>query len=112
MDVGAAFCRKREPRCDACPLAARCRYLAAGRPPERLEGARPPAQPFSSTNRWLRGRILDRLRDAADPGWVSFNCPIGDHAVDAVLDALAALSREQLLELDSSGQRARLTPSG
>ena len=112
MDVGAAFCRKREPRCDACPLAGRCRYLAAGRPPERLEVTRPPAQPFPSTNRWLRGRILDRLRDAADPGWVSFNCPIGDHAVDAVLDALAALSREQLLDLDSSGQRARLAPAG
>jgi len=60
----------------------------------------------------LRGRILDRLRDAADPGWVSFRSPIGDHAVHAVLDALAALSRDQLLELDSSGQRARLAPSG
>jgi A/G-specific adenine glycosylase len=32
MDVGAAFCRKRDPRCEACPLAGHCRYLVAGRP--------------------------------------------------------------------------------
>jgi A/G-specific adenine glycosylase len=111
MDVGAAFCRKRDPRCAACPLAAHCRYLAAGRPRERPKGARPPKQPFRSTSRWLRGRILDRLRDARASRWVVFDAPIGEHTLDAVLDALAALSREQLLELDATGRRARLAPS-
>jgi A/G-specific adenine glycosylase len=111
MDVGAAFCRKRDPRCAACPLAAHCRYLAAGRPPEQPAGARPPAQPFPSTSRWLRGRILDRLRDAPASRWIAFDGPIGEHTLDAVLDALAALSREQLLELDATGRCARLAPS-
>ena len=112
MDIGAAFCRKRDPRCAACPLAAHCRYLAAGRPPEPAKATRPPAQPFPSTSRWLRGRILDRLRDAPEGVWISFTEAIGGHAVQAVGDALVVLAKEQLLELDSSGRRARLAPSG
>jgi A/G-specific adenine glycosylase len=111
MDVGAAFCRKRDPRCAACPLAAHCRYLAAGRPQAVSSSAPTPSTPFAATNRWLRGRILDRLRDARVSRWVAFDAPMGAHTLDAVLDALAALSREQLLELDATGRRARLAPS-
>ena len=111
MDVGAAFCRKRDPRCAACPLAAHCRYLAAGRPQAVSSSVPTPSTPFAATNRWLRGRILDRLRDARVSRWVAFDAPIGEHTLDAVLDALAALSREQLLELDATGRRARLAPS-
>ena len=29
MDIGAAFCRPREPRCDICPLQATCRFASA-----------------------------------------------------------------------------------
>ena len=93
MDIGAAFCRKRDPRCGACPLATHCRYLAAGRPPEQPRAARPPAQPFPSTSRWLRGRILDRLRDAPDGAWVSIDAPIGAHdqaTIDRVLAEMAS----------------------
>lgn len=111
MDVGARFCRKRDPRCDACPLAAHCRYLAAGRPPGPSTSTSRPSRPFSETNRWLRGRILDRLRDAPDTGWVSFNEPMGGHAVESVRDALEALAQEQLLELDATGREARLNSS-
>jgi A/G-specific adenine glycosylase len=110
MDVGAAFCRKRDPRCGACPLAARCRYLAAGRPAEPASPG-PAPRPFRNTSRWLRGRILDELRDANEPGWVAFSGPMGDHPVAAIRDALAAMAREQLLEMDPGGARARLKPS-
>jgi len=108
MDVGAAFCRKRDPRCDTCPLAAQCRYLAAGRPRTSSEGRVKPHVPFRSTTRWLRGRILDRLRDAADGAWVALTGPIGEHAADAVALELGNLAREGLLELDPSRVRARL----
>jgi A/G-specific adenine glycosylase len=108
MDVGAAFCRKGEPRCDDCPLAAQCRYLAAGRPPSPLprRGSRP--KPFRSTSRWLRGRILDRLRDAPDAAWVELTEDIGEHPSDAVAIELRNLARDGLLELDGSSGRARL----
>jgi A/G-specific adenine glycosylase len=112
MDVGAVFCRARDPRCEACPLAAQCRYLAAGRPPERPAASRPAPKPFPTTSRWLRGRILDALRDAPEAGWFAFSGPIGGHSVEAVQHAVTTLAREHLLELDPSGQRARLKPEG
>jgi len=111
MDVGAAFCRKRDPRCDACPLAARCRYLAAGRPTSavtrRPEPTRP-IQPFRSTTRWLRGRILDRLRDAPDGAWIDFDERMGAHDAERVADEVLRLAREGMLERDTSTGRARL----
>ena len=108
MDVGAAFCRKRDPRCDTCPVATHCRYLAAGRPPTGSERRVKPHTRFRSTTRWLRGRILDRLRDAPDGAWVEIAAPMGEHAADAVALELRNLAREGLLELDPSRVRARL----
>jgi A/G-specific adenine glycosylase len=99
MDVGATFCRKRDPRCAACPLAAKCRYLAAGRPTSVLTPGGKPATPFRMTTRWLRGRILDRLRDTPDGTWVTFDAPIGQHALGAVQNELLRLHAERLLEL-------------
>jgi len=107
MDVGAAFCRKRDPRCEACPLSARCRYLAAGRPVATTTPRRRP-RPFRTTTRWLRGRILDRLRDAPDQSWIGFTDAIGEHDAARVAVEVANLAREGLIELEGSGGRARL----
>jgi len=107
MDVGAAFCRARDPRCDACPLASHCKFLAAGRPPVAARG-RAGSKPFRATTRWLRGRILDRLRDSPDGRWVTFDGPIGTHDVDAVIEALGDLASEGMLEVDDTGTGARL----
>jgi hypothetical protein len=60
------------------------------------------------TTRWLRGRILDRLRDAPDDAWVEFTDPIGEHPLTLVAEELANLAREGMLELDPAGPRARL----
>jgi A/G-specific adenine glycosylase len=105
MDIGAAYCRPRDPRCDACPLRATCRY-AAGAPPSGAAAPRPRARHvrFEETTRWLRGRILDRLRDA--PDWVTFAAPIGTHGADAVAASLAQLAREGMIQLEPP--RARL----
>jgi A/G-specific adenine glycosylase len=64
MDLGAAHCRPR-PRCDGCPLAARCAWkaLGAAAPPPR---ARRPAVPFASSERRWRGAVVRAL--AAAPG--------------------------------------------
>lgn len=107
MDIGAAFCRPRDPRCGECPLRASCLYAA--RPEASDVGriatprSRPPVR-FESTTRWLRGRILDRLRDA--PDWVTFDHAIGSHDRLAVEASLARLSLEGMIELDAD--RARL----
>ena len=110
MDIGAAHCRKRNPRCDVCPLASACRFRLSGGASAitAAPGPRVTAKPFPQTTRWLRGRILDRVRDAVDDAWVPFSGPIGDHPVDRVRAELTNLAGEGLLELDPSGARARL----
>ena len=69
--------------------------------------------PFPATTRWLRGRIVDRLRAALGDGWTVIDGPIGDHDRAAVTMALRALAREGLVELDpeerpEAPRRARL----
>lgn len=103
MDLGARVCRPARPRCEACPLAPACRYIRRPDGTRRVTPAasRPRAAPatrFQRTARWLRGRMLDRLRDAADGTWVSFDAPIGQHDITAIEFELERLAREGLLE--------------
>jgi A/G-specific adenine glycosylase len=99
MDFGATVCRPRNPRCDACPLRGTCRF--ASHPAERHEQPTSgrPVTPFPETNRWLRGRILDRLRQAPDGCWVVLNEAIGTHPLDRVHEAAGALARDGLVEV-------------
>jgi A/G-specific adenine glycosylase len=114
MDVGAMFCRPRQPRCDACPALAWCRYAAVVDRPAaasamgRSDASAPRARPFRATTRWLRGRLLDRLRGVPDGAWVEFPAAIGDHGPTAVAEALSAMFADGLLELDAARTRARL----
>ena len=65
MELGALICTSRAPQCGQCPVAADCRWLAAGRPPLEVAVRRP--QPYAGTDRQVRGRLLAILRDAAGP---------------------------------------------
>jgi A/G-specific adenine glycosylase len=64
MELGALTCTAASPRCDDCPVAAQCAWLAAGRPPAEI---RPVGQRYEGTDRQCRGRLLAVLRDCADP---------------------------------------------
>jgi len=64
MELGALVCRARAPRCDDCPVAARCRWLAAGRP---AAAAPRRTQSYEGTDRQARGRLLALLREATHP---------------------------------------------
>jgi A/G-specific adenine glycosylase len=59
MDLGREVCRP-IPRCSGCPLAARCGFRIAGRPPSPPQRRQPG---FDGSFRQLRGRILAVLRD-------------------------------------------------
>jgi A/G-specific adenine glycosylase len=118
MDLGARVCRPAKPRCGDCPVIAWCRYAAGERPeaaaaPPRAGGKAPVRRPeaaFPSTRRWLRGRILERARDAEDGAWVRYADPIGSHPARAVREAVTALADEGLLEAREGidGPEARL----
>lgn len=61
MELGQVVCTARPPRCDACPIAARCAWRAAGYP--TYEGPRAATQKkFEGSDRQVRGLILAELR--------------------------------------------------
>jgi A/G-specific adenine glycosylase len=120
MDIGATLCRPVSPRCGECPARTWCRYAAEGVVGRRGRGhakrAGRQAVSFPATNRWLRGRILDRLRAAHGDRWVMLDGPIGIHDPRRVATAAIALADEGLIEVAprATGEgalRARLTMS-
>ncbi len=114
MDLGATVCRPARPACDACPAQPWCRYTRSDGPSIAIRTSRASAaspQSFPATSRWLRGRILDRLREAPDGAWVALDEPIGGHDADAVSRAVRTLASEGLVERDDANKlelRARL----
>jgi A/G-specific adenine glycosylase len=65
MELGALVCTAAGPRCDACPVADRCAWRAAGYP--AYDGPPRRAQTWAGTDRQCRGRLLAVLRDSAGP---------------------------------------------
>lgn len=65
MELGAVVCTARAPRCGACPVREVCAWQGAGRP--EYTGPRKPVQGFAGTDRQVRGKLLDVLRDAPGP---------------------------------------------
>lgn len=68
IEVGALICRARSTDCESCPLASWCvarptigDALAAHR-----TGRSGKSQPFETTSRYFRGRVVDLLRSAPD----------------------------------------------
>jgi len=67
MELGALVCTAASPRCQACPVALDCAWLAAGRPAEAPEAARRRTQKYDGTDRQCRGCLLAVLRQADAP---------------------------------------------
>ncbi len=108
MDLGATVCRQATPRCAECPASAWCRSSASrGRRRRQRQGN--PEPTFASTSRWLRGRILDQLRDVPGASWGTVTGPIGNHDGDAVEAALGTMAADGLIERHRADRaRARL----
>jgi A/G-specific adenine glycosylase len=104
MDLGATVCRRRAPRCGECPLVSWCRGAFPTTPPASRAGPRAAAPDrFPATRRWLRGRIVQRLRDRADGEWHVIAAPLGEHDETAVRAAIADLARDGIVEVSPDG---------
>ncbi len=90
MELGALVCTARMPRCDACPVAHRCAWLAAGRP--AYDGPARRGQVYEGTDRQVRGRILALLRATSRPlpREALERCAPAQQTVDRCLDGLVA----------------------
>ncbi len=102
MELGAIVCTARSPRCDACPLAARCAWRAEGYP--ESEDRRRRQATYEGSDRQARGAVLKTLREAAPasvplfavlPTWP--DAAQRDRAIDSLIaDGLAEAIDEHL----------------
>ncbi|WP_433871063.1 A/G-specific adenine glycosylase [Saccharopolyspora sp. CA-218241] len=65
MELGQVVCTVRSPACERCPIAADCAWQHAGRP--AYAGPPKKVQKFAGTDRQVRGKLLDVLRDSPGP---------------------------------------------
>ena len=68
MELGAVVCTARTPDCAACPIRDHCAWRLADYP--AYAGPRAPTQRFTGTDRQVRGRLLDVLRQTDEPATV------------------------------------------
>jgi A/G-specific adenine glycosylase len=103
MELGATVCTARAPRCDACPIAARCAWRQAGYPPH--DGPRRRAQGrFEGSDRQARGVVMRELRAAHRPVSRAELAGVWEEA--AQLDrAVAGLLADGLAVADDDGLR-------
>ena len=64
MELGAVVCTATAPRCESCPIRARCAWWVAGRP--AYDGPPRRGQAWAGTDRMVRGRLMAVLRDGGD----------------------------------------------
>jgi A/G-specific adenine glycosylase len=114
MELGATICRARVAECERCPLSAECRssmtikaVLAAA-----PRGAKAPEPKFETTSRYVRGRIIDALRQAGPAGCslaeLGASIRPGFDVADAswIVEYVAGLERDGLLVGENGvGQR-------
>jgi A/G-specific adenine glycosylase len=84
MELGALVCTARAPRCADCPIVGLCAWRAAGYPPD-AHAARRRTQPWTGTDRQVRGRVMALLREALGP--------VPSEAVEAVWADAGQLAR-------------------
>lgn len=63
MELGAVVCTARAPQCGCCPLS-HCRWRSAGYPEGTMTRK---VQRYAGTDRQVRGKLLDVLRDSSSP---------------------------------------------
>ena len=118
MDLGATVCTARAPRCLICPLRKRCAAAPLDAATLRVVAQKTTSPsksvPFERTNRFLRGRVVDRLRALPPSRGISLLDLQTDLALSAphhdgpaIEAAIAALARDGLVERTREKLRLR-----
>ncbi|MUL84102.1 MULTISPECIES: A/G-specific adenine glycosylase [unclassified Mycolicibacterium] len=111
MELGAVVCTARAPQCGSCPLS-RCRWRSAGYPAGTVTKR---VQRYAGTDRQVRGKLLDVLRDSSSPvtraqldvAWLTDTAQ-RDRALDSLLvDGLVEQTTDGLFALAGEGDDAR-----
>lgn len=109
MDLGATICTATAPACLLCPLRSVCpsRGIQARESRQRYRAAAATA-PFKGSDRYLRGRIVDLLRDLEPEAGLSptvIGATLGLEADqnERLKRLLQALQRDGLAVIDTAG---------
>ena len=94
MELGALVCTARAPRCEDCPVSARCAWVLGGRP--AYDGPPRRGQTWHGTDRQVRGIIVQALRESIEPVRRESLAPGRDEA--QVDRCLAGLVEDGLVE--------------
>lgn len=120
MEFGALRCTARRPACPDCPLRDHCKahpkmLEALAALPRAQKAARAPR--YEETNRYLRGRVLARLREEADPDGLPLPelarrlqrdaADVGPVRLKAVVESL---ERDGLARMTPVSERAAVHP--
>lgn len=63
MDFGSSICTSKKPRCADCPIRPMCKaYPDILNTSKQIKTPKKNTTPFKQTNRYIRGRIIDKLR--------------------------------------------------
>jgi A/G-specific adenine glycosylase len=109
MELGAIVCTARSPKCGVCPLSW-CAWRADGYPASDAPAR--PVQKYAGTDRQVRGRLLDVLRDNDSPvtraqldvAWLSDTAQ-RDRALDSLLvDGLVEQTSDGRFALAGEGE--------
>jgi A/G-specific adenine glycosylase len=122
MEFGALRCTARRPDCPDCPLRDHCKAHpkmldALAALPRAQKTARAPR--YEETNRYLRGRVLARLREEADPDGLTLPelalrlqgaaAGVGGARLKAVVESL---ERDGLARVTPASERPAGHPAG
>lgn len=128
MDLGATICSSGNPRCQSCPLQASCKAYAEmaqhslfpsgqvlrqlRKVAEQKAGYQSRSQPFTSTNRYFRGRIVDTLRSVPPEQRISLEAlgpkikpTFEEGDLPWLKDIVAGLAKDGLLDYAEDGVR-------
>lgn len=110
MDLGAAYCRPRLPKCAQCPLVSLCRWSALGTAAPQAVSRR--QAPFATSVRRWRGVVLHALTEAPEGCDVAAlrDVLVAAKAHVDASDVVHQLAREGFICVDDEG-RARLRES-
>lgn len=107
MDLGAVLCRPRSPKCDECPVAARCAWRGDVEWPDPAigsSGVSTRQAAFEGSERQARGRLMKALGDgpvdrAHVAAIVQRTSDVADRVVSALIDEGLCTADGQALRL-------------
>jgi A/G-specific adenine glycosylase len=121
MEFGALRCTARRPACEGCPLHDHCKArpkihkALVGLPRAKKDSSGPK---YEDTTRYLRGRVLARLREEANPGGLPLSelaRLLRENATDVepvrLMAVVESLERDGLARVTDASERPEHGPA-